>query len=324
MHHHEQPPGAIQRDALAVPDPGRVAFGRRKGLPQRVGVVFPQPRAGLRFLAGVRPRHARDPISRLAGIGRAAHVDEQLPLRIDHEGMHRVIAAQRQAGHHHLGLAGRHDAVLGQGISDDLVVLLGVDIPLVQADASAALGAVRSGVTEPGNLVGLAGLCGVLERDEEAVGLGLRIRPAGPAVDIDHAIGGHRQMTDRSEVIGEHGGAESRRQGDSAIVAGTRGLGGRRAGVGRIGAGQQSAAAQQSPGRQGRRDHRTHLTLPYCVPQGLSRPAARGKPRDAVRGRAPSQQSRGPAASAGPGGCLRRETAVSVRCGDSLFAHTRP
>ena len=116
-----------------------------------------------------------------------------LPFASIDEGMHRMIAGQRHAGHDDLRLAGRHDAVCGRsGVADDLVVHFGVDVVLVESRCRCRPRCPRR---EAGpkriDLVGLAVALGVLQRDQEAAG-GRRVVAvvaAAPGVDVDDPAG---------------------------------------------------------------------------------------------------------------------------------------
>ena len=51
----------------------------------------------------------------LTGIGRRTQIDEETALGVDDEGMHRMVASERQTGEDHFGPGFRATAVDGSG-----------------------------------------------------------------------------------------------------------------------------------------------------------------------------------------------------------------
>ena len=96
----KQAAGRIEGEAFAVADAARIALGGREDLSRLVGIVAPGAAAGFLLHARLGAAHARNTVLRLAGVGDRAEIDEELALRVDHEGMHRMIARERQAGQH--------------------------------------------------------------------------------------------------------------------------------------------------------------------------------------------------------------------------------
>ena len=134
--------------------------------------------------------------------------------------MHGVIAGERQAGQYDLRLPVRHDAVRRQGVTDDLVVLLGIETVFVDADAGAAGRPLRHPVAETLDPIGMAVALGVFERHQEAAGrrLVVMIIAATPSVDIERAVGTEHHLAGVAEIVGENGCAEAGRQRDAASV----------------------------------------------------------------------------------------------------------
>ena len=141
-------------------------------------------------------------------------------LPVDLKWMHRVVAGERQPGYHRLRGRRRGDAARRQGVSHDAVVGLGIDVVLVDRDAGSARVAIRLGWAEADHVVRLTVALGALKCDQEAARRGrvVVVVPATPGVDIDHAIRRHREVPGMTELVGENGGAEPRRERDAAIV----------------------------------------------------------------------------------------------------------
>jgi hypothetical protein len=93
----EEPAGRIEGEALAIAQPRREAFGRGEALAETVRVVAPDAAAGFQLRAGLPAWHLRHPVLGLAGIGGGAEIDIELAGGVDGEGMHRMVAAKRQA-----------------------------------------------------------------------------------------------------------------------------------------------------------------------------------------------------------------------------------
>jgi hypothetical protein len=102
-----------------------------------IGVVAPSAGARLQLIAGLVARRVRHAVLDLARIGGRAEIDVKMPLRIDDEGMHRMIGGKRQAGDDDLRLF-RHQRIRRQRVANDLVVLFDVERAVVEADAGAA------------------------------------------------------------------------------------------------------------------------------------------------------------------------------------------
>ncbi len=100
----------VHRDADSVPDASRVSLLRREMLPGLVRVVAPDAPAGLQLGAWIVSRRERDPILELAGIRRGAKVHIHAPARVHREGMHGVVAGERQAVDDHLRRRGRRQS----------------------------------------------------------------------------------------------------------------------------------------------------------------------------------------------------------------------
>ena len=153
-------------------------------------------------------RHA---VLLLARIRHRSHGHEQIALRVDGEGTHRVIAGDRHAAHNRLGLARRRRLAVLQFVANDLVVDLRVEPILVEPDTSAAVRALGEGRTEADIDVSLARAFRVLESDQKAalVRRVVAVIDATPGVDIDGAVGRHRKLAGVTDLVGKDGRAES-------------------------------------------------------------------------------------------------------------------
>src|SRR5215831_112909 len=104
----------------------------------------------------------------LACIRGRAHRDEQIPLSIDGEWMHRMVAVKGHSAQDRLGLARGLRLTILELVADDLVVNLGIEPILVEPDTGAAVSALREGWTEAHVNVGLAASFRVLECDQKS------------------------------------------------------------------------------------------------------------------------------------------------------------
>src|SRR2546430_13578497 len=97
----------IDGDAHCVPDARRVPLGRREGLPGAVGVVAPDAAARLELRARLMAGGTGDAVLELARIRRGPKIHVQPAAGVDREGVHRMVAAERQALPDGIGGAGR-------------------------------------------------------------------------------------------------------------------------------------------------------------------------------------------------------------------------
>ncbi len=186
-----------------------------------VGIVAPGAGARFQFGARIMPQRTRHAVVDLTGICGRAEIDEDMALRVDDERMHVVAAGQRQAGDDDLRIARGRDRIgIGrQHVADDLVVLLGIDGAVIVGDAGAAGRAFRHAGSEPLDHIGMAD---ALEGHQKPARRRLVevIETAAPGVDIEHAVRRDRHVADVADIVGEYGGAKSRRQREAAVIAG--------------------------------------------------------------------------------------------------------
>ena len=161
----KQAAGRVEGETFAVAQARGITFGRREDLAGLVGVVTPDPAARLLLDAGIDAARGGDAIFRLAGVGRRAQVDEQVALAVDDEGMHRVIAGERQARHDDGRWCGGCPLARGESVSEDAAVLLGVQRAVVECDAGAAGAARLRRLAEALDEVGVAVALGVFQGD---------------------------------------------------------------------------------------------------------------------------------------------------------------
>src|SRR6202020_2052822 len=104
----------------------------------------------------------------LAGIGCPGHIDVQIAVRVDRKWMHWMIAAQWQATDDDLRRLARHDRAFLERILEDLVIELGIQPALVNADAGSSGAAALHGCPEALIHIGFAAAGGVLQRHQES------------------------------------------------------------------------------------------------------------------------------------------------------------
>jgi len=137
--------------------------------------------------------------------------------------MHRVIAGERQAGYHDLGLLAWHNGVGRQGVARDAVVRFGVERSVIERDPGAARIAGLRARTEAADHVGVALAGGVLQGHQKSAGhwRDVAIVAAAPGIHVDHAVRGDGHLPGMADMVGEDCRAEARRERDAAIVART-------------------------------------------------------------------------------------------------------
>jgi hypothetical protein len=158
----------------------------------------------------------RHPVFRLAGICRGAEINEEAALRVDRNGVHRMIAGEWQAGDDGFRLSfGRYLAIT-QSVADDAIVDLGKEAVFVEPDAGAAVASGCRRFTKTDDQVGMAAAFGVLERDEKAARRRriILVIDAAPGIDVNGAIRRISEMPGMAYVVGEHRRAKAARQGD--------------------------------------------------------------------------------------------------------------
>ena len=111
-----------------------------------------------------------------------------------------------------------------QGVAHDAVVGLREQRAVIKRDSRPAGIAALDSRAEANDFVGAAAAGRVLQRQQEtAVGrlgvIGVGVIAAAPGVDVNHAVRGNDHVPGVADIVGEHGGAESGRQRDAAIVA---------------------------------------------------------------------------------------------------------
>src|ERR1700691_3716553 len=95
---NKQARAGIKRKALRIAYPGCVALCGRKHLVCFARVIAPNAATSLKFGARIVPRYLGLAVLGLAGIGGGSYVHIQRSIGPDNEGMHGMIAAQRQFG----------------------------------------------------------------------------------------------------------------------------------------------------------------------------------------------------------------------------------
>jgi len=89
--------GRIDGNAVGIADAGGVALGGREFLARLVGVVAPDASPRVKLRARLVAGDVGHAVLSLAGIGGGGDIDEEVALGIDGEGVHRMVAGERQA-----------------------------------------------------------------------------------------------------------------------------------------------------------------------------------------------------------------------------------
>jgi hypothetical protein len=220
---HENLAVRVNRKPFAIADPSRVAIGRREFLIGLVCIVAPDAAARFEFLARIFAGRLCRAILCLARVRRAGNIDKQRTVASNDEGMHRVIAAKRQAGHDGYLRAFRHDRVRGHRVLHDAIVDFGVERAIVKSDAGAAFSSGPLGLAESLVHIGFTGATLVLERDQETALMRLVVAKitARPCVHIHDVVGRDDQMPRVTDAFGEDRRAKPSRKLQSGIIRGT-------------------------------------------------------------------------------------------------------
>ena len=184
----------------------------------------PDPGPLLQLTAGIVARRLPFPILHLAGVGGRADVDVEA-LAVDRDRVHRVSALRHQAGHDHLGLAGRNRIAFRHPIADNGAVGLRIELVAVQGDPGAAFAAGFAGAAEAADHIGSAIAVGVAQRDQKAA---CRHPPSGvigrvPGVGVDGSTRTCREVTGRAKVLREDRRGETRGELELHLAGSGRG-----------------------------------------------------------------------------------------------------
>src|SRR4051812_31795431 len=138
-----------------------------------------------------------------------------------------MIAANWQTGHHGDRFRRRRQLTRFELISNDTIIRLGEQSVFVDADTSAAPGALAGRATKALRLVSVTIPLGILQRNQEAFRWRRVVLVVGtaPAVDVDRAVGGDSEVAHVAKLIGKYCGAEARPQREAGILAAGCGLG---------------------------------------------------------------------------------------------------
>jgi hypothetical protein len=93
-------------------------------------------------------------------------------MRVDRNGMHRMVAGQGQSRYHGLWCCGRLDPARRQLIAHDAIVGLGVEIAIVDRDTGTPRVAFSLGWAKADDFVGAAVAGRVLQSNQKAAGGG--------------------------------------------------------------------------------------------------------------------------------------------------------
>ncbi len=165
-------------------------------LPRPVRIVAPRAGPRLEFRARAEAGRPGHTIAGLAGIGGRAEVHIEMALWVDHERMHRMIAAERKSGNDDLRRPGRDGHFARQSITHDAVVHLRIEPILVKCDPGTAVAALRIGIAEADVHVSAAVPVDVLQRHQKAAGRWrvVAVIAAAPGIHEDNALGGNDEM----------------------------------------------------------------------------------------------------------------------------------
>ena len=106
----------------------------------------------------------------MAGIRRGAEVHIHVALGVDDEGVHRMVAGERQPGNDDIRVPAWRDRTRRQRIAHDSVVRLRVERALIERDSRATGIAALGSRTEATDHVGMTVAFGILERHQESPG----------------------------------------------------------------------------------------------------------------------------------------------------------
>jgi hypothetical protein len=209
----------IDGNTVGIADAGGVAFRRGEFLPGLVRVVAPDAAARFELLAGLEARRLRHAVFLLTGIGGRRDIDEHLAFVVDGEGVHGMVAGERQPRDDGLGRIGGHRTGLRQPVAHDAVVYLGIERAAIDRDAGPAGRALRRRVAEAADHIGFAVPVGIFQGNQKSArrGFVVAVIETAPRVDVDDAVAADSHVPGVTQLVGKDGGAEPRRQGNPRI-----------------------------------------------------------------------------------------------------------
>src|SRR3984893_12690671 len=221
VHGRKYPSCGVEYDSFPIAQTGGETLGGREPLPSPIRVVAPDAGPRLELSARLNTRRIRHSVSDLAGICGRAEVHIECTLDIDLERVHRVIAGKRQSRDDHLGRIMWCNSLRRQRITNDAVVCFRVKRAIIERDSSATGIPAFSAGTETDDHISPAVAGRIFQGNQESAGgrFVVAVIAATPAVDIEHAVGGHDHLPSVTDVVGEHRCTKAGGQGDRAVVA---------------------------------------------------------------------------------------------------------
>jgi hypothetical protein len=132
-----------------------------------------------------------------------------------------MVTGDGHARHHCFSFALGGDIVRRERVANDAIVDLGVNHPIVECDAGAAMAATRDRFTEPFDDVGAPAAILVLQRDDKPARWNgaVVVIDATPRVDVERSVRRERHLAGVADIIGENCSAETFRESDAGRVA---------------------------------------------------------------------------------------------------------
>src|SRR5215469_9703853 len=217
---HKDVARRIDGKPLGVAYARRVTLSGRKSLIGFVGIVAPDAPASLKLGARLRARRTRLAVLQLARVAGAGDVDVHGSGSIDDEGMHGMVAAERQSGNHGYRTTLGHNFPRIQCVTNYAIVAFRVEPAFVEADASTAFSSGLGGFTKAFDNISFSGSGSIPQCDQKSTLMRrlIVVVSAGPGVDIHHSIGRDYQLTSMADLVGKHGRAETGSEFQVAVV----------------------------------------------------------------------------------------------------------
>ena len=131
-----------------------------------------------------------------------------------------MVAAERQSGNDGFGRSAGHDGFVGQGISQNAIIDLGVKRSLVHADARAAFATALDGFAKALIHVGPSCAALVLQCYEETAGMRrvVAVVPARPRVDVKNSARRCNHVASVTNALREDRRTKTRGQRQAGVI----------------------------------------------------------------------------------------------------------
>src|SRR5580692_3704 len=185
---------------------------------------MPDAATSFKFGARIVAGYLGLPVLRLARIGRGSNVHVHGSIGTDDERMHGMIATERQLSDDRFSSILWDDGVGGKCIAHNAIVDLGINRPLIHADADTTRSSRLRSLTEALNHVCFSSARLVLESHQKAPIMRFVevVVVSRPGVDVDHSARTDHQVAGVPNALSKYCGAKTGGQPQSAVIVRAR------------------------------------------------------------------------------------------------------